>query len=70
MNLMPHELVLGEVYIPPLLLVVAIAYALTSTITFIGTKFGMYKYFAAPAIVDLCLLIIFTGVISRFIPVI
>lgn len=70
MNVMPHELIFGEVYLPPLLLVVVLAYMLTSALNFIGVKFNLYKYFAAPAIVDLCLLIIFTGVISRFIPVV
>ncbi|PMH43122.1 hypothetical protein BCU68_03800 [Vibrio sp. 10N.286.49.B3] len=70
MNLMPHELVLGEVYLPPLLLVIVIAYLLTSVISIIATKTGIYKYIAQPAIVELSMVIIFTGLISHFIAII
>jgi hypothetical protein len=67
---MPHEYILGEVYIPPLLLVIVIAYTLTSILATIGTKLGFYKYIAAPAIAELSVLIIITAVISQFIPII
>lgn len=69
LNSMPHEVIFGEIYLPPLLLVSALAYALTSTIALIGSKFGLYKHFAVPAIVDLSLMIILMVVISHFIPV-
>ncbi|ETY65678.1 hypothetical protein D039_0224A, partial [Vibrio parahaemolyticus EKP-028] len=33
MNTMPHELVWGEIYFPPLLLVIGLAYVLTTMVT-------------------------------------
>jgi hypothetical protein len=67
---MPHELVLGEVYLPPLLLVITIAYLITTLVSNIATKLGAYKYIAMPAIAELCVLIILTAMISQFITVI
>jgi hypothetical protein len=66
-NSIPHELIFGEIYIPPLLLVVALAYLLTSIVSAISVRFDFYKYIAVPAIAELSLLIIFTGLIGRLI---
>ncbi|MEZ9102841.1 DUF1656 domain-containing protein, partial [Vibrio sp. 10N.261.51.A1] len=44
MNTMPHELVWDEVYFPPLLLVIALAYILTMLTGSIATRFGLHKY--------------------------
>ncbi|MFS1859663.1 DUF1656 domain-containing protein [Vibrio lentus] len=69
MNTMPHELVWGEIYFPPLLLVIAIAYMLTILTGSIATKFGLHKYVAFPALAEISLIVIFTGVIGQFIPI-
>ncbi|PME33879.1 hypothetical protein BCV39_03675 [Vibrio sp. 10N.286.55.E10] len=69
MNTMPHELVWGEIYFPPLLLVIALAYVLTILTGSIATKLGLYKYVAFPAIAELSLIVIFVGVIGQFITI-
>lgn len=52
MNSMPHELVWGEVYFPPLLLVIALAYILTILVGTVATKLGVHKYLAFPALAE------------------
>ena len=69
MNTMPHELVWGEIYFPPLLLVIALAYVLTILTGSIATKLGLHKYVAFPAIVEISLIVIFVGVIGQFITI-
>ncbi|CDT44731.1 conserved hypothetical protein [Vibrio coralliirubri] len=69
MNTMPHELVWGEVYFPPLLLVVALAYVLTILTGSIATRLGLHKYVALPALAELSLIVIFTGIIGQFITI-
>ena len=69
MNTMPHELVWGEIYFPPLLLVIALAYMLTILTGSIATKFGLHKYVGFPALAEISLIVIFTGVIGQFIPI-
>ncbi|EMG1957321.1 DUF1656 domain-containing protein [Vibrio alginolyticus] len=69
MNSMPHELVWGEVYFPPLLLVIALAYMLTILVGTVATKLGLHKYVAFPALAERSLIVIFTGVIGRFITI-
>ncbi|MBO7911703.1 DUF1656 domain-containing protein [Vibrio splendidus] len=69
MNTMPHELVWGEVYFPPLLLVVALAYVLTILTGSITTRLGLHKYVAFPALAELSLIVIFTGIVGQFITI-
>ncbi|NOJ02170.1 DUF1656 domain-containing protein [Vibrio splendidus] len=69
MNTMPHELVWGEIYFPPLLLVIALAYVLTILTGSIATKLGLHKYVAFPAIAEISLIVIFVGVIGQFITI-
>ncbi|MCZ4339068.1 DUF1656 domain-containing protein [Shewanella colwelliana] len=69
MNIMPHEIALGDVYFPPLLLVGILAYVLTAVLTTIGTRLGWYKYVMAPAVVELSITIIFMGVIMQLISI-
>ncbi|MEZ9198748.1 DUF1656 domain-containing protein [Shewanella sp. 10N.286.54.B9] len=69
MNTMPHEIALGDVYFPPLLLVGTLAYLLTSVFTYIATRLGWYQDVVAPAIVELSIIIIFVGIISQFIAI-
>ncbi len=69
MNTMPHELVLGQVYVPPILIAIALAYGLTLSITELSTKLGLYKHIALPAAVELCLIVIFTCFFSQVISI-
>jgi len=69
MNFMPHEIALGDVYFPPLLLVGILAYLITAVLSSIGARLGWYKYVAAPAVVELSITIIFIGAISQFISI-
>lgn len=69
MNSVPHELIWGEIYFPPLLLVVTIAYALTLVLGSVSSRLGLHKYIAHPALAELCLIVILTGVIGQFIPI-
>ncbi|MGB6135236.1 MAG: DUF1656 domain-containing protein [Shewanella sp.] len=70
MNTMPHELIFGEVYLPPLLFVVALAYIQTSVVSSIFVRLGWYRYIAIPAIAELSIMVIFTGIIGQFISII
>lgn len=63
---MPSEVVIGEIYFPPLLLAVLVSYLATAIFSFVGNKIGIYRYIAAPAIFELSLVVIFLGAISRF----
>lgn len=69
MHIMPHELVWNEIYFPPLLLVIAISYLFTLLIAVGVTKFCLNKYIAYPAVAEISIIIIFVGIISRFIPI-
>ncbi|MEH0665986.1 DUF1656 domain-containing protein [Vibrio scophthalmi] len=64
----PHELAWGEVYFPPLLLALAIAYGLTMLVSSVIVKSGLYRFVAHPAIAEVCLVILFIGLIGLFIP--
>ncbi|MBM7035309.1 DUF1656 domain-containing protein [Vibrio ulleungensis] len=70
MYTMPHEMVWGEVYFPPLLLVVALAYLATVTVGILVTKFGLHKYVGFPAIAEISLIIILVGIIGQFITIV
>jgi intracellular septation protein A len=69
MKNMPHEIAFGEVYLPPLIITVAIGYVLATTVSSMAAKKGMYNHVALPALVELSLVVIFTGIIGLFIPV-
>lgn len=66
---MPHEISWGEIYIPPLLIVVAISYVICSLLFSVAIRLGAHKYIASPAIAELSLFIICCGAVSKFIPV-
>jgi hypothetical protein len=57
---MPYEYTLGEIYLPPLLVVAFIAYLLTNLITEVGAKLGIYRVIAAPALFELSLFVLIT----------
>ena len=64
---MPHEFAIGEVYFPPLLIVVMLAYFLTVIVVFVANKLGWQRAIVMPALVELCMVAIFTVLLSRFI---
>lgn len=64
---MPHELVWGEIYFPPLLLALIIAYGLMWGTTALLIKLGFAEVLAHPVITEFCLLIIYLGLVGQFI---
>ncbi len=64
---MPHEFAIGEVYFPPLLITVMLAYFITVVLVFIANKLGWQRVIVMPALVELCLVAIITVLLSRFI---
>lgn len=64
-NFMYHELILGEIYISPVIVVITLAYILTNFISFVSVSIGFHKYIAAPAIAELSTLIIMTALIGQ-----
>ncbi len=65
MNTMPHELVWGEIYFPPLLLVIGLAYVLTTMVTSLATRCGLHKYVAFPALAELSLIVILPALLAN-----
>ncbi|WP_083249348.1 DUF1656 domain-containing protein [Vibrio breoganii] len=63
---MPSEVVIGEIYFPPLLLAVLVSYLVTAVFSYVGNKVGIYRYIAAPALFELSLVVLLLGLISRF----
>ncbi|GAA5192702.1 DUF1656 domain-containing protein [Ferrimonas gelatinilytica] len=63
----PHEIAFGDVFLPPLLLVIAIAYA-CALLTARGLAgIGLHRVIAAPALFELSLTAIYTVLIGTFI---
>ncbi|MBD1389134.1 DUF1656 domain-containing protein [Neiella sp. HB171785] len=61
------ELVVGELFIPPLLFAVICAYGLTSLTMLVSAKVGWDRHIYAPAIVELALTTIYTVLLSLLI---
>ncbi len=70
MHAIPHEIAWGEIYFTPLLLVAALAYGLTLLTTKMSVKTGLYRYISHPTLAEICLFVIFTGVISQVISIV
>ncbi|MCL1142830.1 DUF1656 domain-containing protein [Shewanella gaetbuli] len=64
---MPHEIAIGDLYFPPLLLVVIFSYLVSTGIIFIAGKLGLLRYVAVPVLVELSLVVLISGLISQFI---
>ena len=66
MHLIPHELRVGEVFFPPMLLDAALG-LLTATITArLSNRFRVSRYFYYPPLVLIALTVIYTGLFSIF----
>lgn len=64
---LPKEVVVGEIYLPPLLIAVGCAY-IAATLTMSGlSRLDWLKYLYAPTVIELSLLVIYTVLLSIFI---
>lgn len=65
---MAHEITIGEIYIPPFLLVISLSYIATHFVTAMFAKFNVYEHLAYPAIADISLFILMSLIIGLLIP--
>ncbi|MGY5453381.1 DUF1656 domain-containing protein [Agarivorans sp. MS3-6] len=64
---LPKEVIVGEVYLPPLLIAFGCAY-LAASLTMGGlSRVGWLKYLYAPTLVEISLMVIYAVLISTFI---
>ena len=66
MHLIPHELYIGEVFFPPLLLDAALGLAAASITALLSNRFRVSRYFYYPSLVLIALAVIYTGLFSIF----
>jgi len=66
MHLIPHELYIGEVFFPPLLLDAALGLAAASITARLANRFRASRYFYHPWLVLIALAVIYTGLFSIF----
>ena len=66
MHLIPHELHVGEVFFPPILLDAALALIATSITARLLNRFRVSRYFYYPSLVLIALVVIYTGLFSVF----
>ena len=60
MNNMPHEFALGGTYMSPLLIATLLGALAALATTHLLNRYRLYKYFAAPQVVQLALIVIYT----------
>ena len=66
MHLIPHELHIGEVFFPPILLDAALGLVAASITAGLLYRFRMSRYFYHPSLVLIALAVIYTGLLSIF----
>jgi hypothetical protein len=64
MYLIPHELHVGEVFFPPILLDAALGLVAASITARLLNRFRMSRYFYYPSLVLIALAVIYTGLLS------
>ncbi len=66
MNFIPHELAIGDVYLPPVL--VAAIFALIATIITVRllTRYRLSRYLYNPQLVCIAIVVIYTVLIGTF----
>jgi hypothetical protein len=64
MHLIPHELHVGEVFFPPILLDAALGLIATSITARLLNRFRVSRYFYYPSLVLIALTVIYTGLLS------
>lgn len=67
LTLIPHEFVLGGVYIPPLLVAAIIGMVAALLTTNLLNRYRLSKYYYYPPVVSLALVILYTLFIGTFI---
>ena len=66
MHLIPHEIHLGEIFFPPMLLNAALGLVAASLTARLLNRFRMSRYFYHPPLVLIALAVIYTGLFSIF----
>ena len=66
MHLFPHELYVGEVFFPPLLLDAVLGLAAAWLTARLLNRFRLSRYFYHPPLVLVALAVIYTGLFSIF----
>ncbi|MGR5065175.1 DUF1656 domain-containing protein [Photobacterium sp. DNB22_13_2] len=66
----PHEISFGEIYLPPLLVVMTLAYLMAIAVSQFFGKLGWHKYIYSPAIAEFSLMVIFVKLFSNFIAIV
>ena len=66
MHLIPHEIHLGEVFFPPMLLDAALGLVAASLTARLLNRFRVSRYFYHPPLVLIALAVIYTGLVSIF----
>ncbi len=65
--MVPHELALGEIYVPPLLVVGTIALLLGYATIRLLNRYRLSRHFVAPALVFVSIVAIYAMIIGKFI---
>jgi len=66
MNLIPHEVYLGEVFFPPMLVDAALGLVAASLTARLLNRFRVSRYFYHPPLVLIALAVLYTGLFSIF----
>jgi hypothetical protein len=66
MHLIPHELYVGEVFFPPMLLDAALGLVAATITARLSNRFRVSRYFYYPPLVLIALTVIYTGLFSIF----
>ena len=66
MHLIPHELYVGEVFFPPMLLDAVLGLLAASITARLLNRFRVSRYFYHPSLVFIALTVIYTGLFSIF----
>jgi hypothetical protein len=67
MNLIPHEIALGEIFMPPLLVAGTLAVVATVMTVHLLNRYRLSRYFYYPPLVFVALTVIYTVVIGTVI---
>ena len=67
MNLIPHEIALGEIFMPPLLVAGTLAVVATMMTVHLLNRYRLSRYFYYPPLVFVALTVIYTVVIGTVI---
>ena len=67
MNHLPHEFMIGGVFMPPIFIAAILAIVVTHFVAKLLNRLGLAKYFFYPPLVYVALVVIFTVAIGSFI---